>query len=317
MNSNLFTKWMIKGLVFILLVLITSTALLMLLPPPKLTFSRMFPSKNNLLESVIGPRVIVVGGSNVAWGQDSGKLAGLLNKAVINDGLISPFGMRVILNILIPYVHSGDIVVISPEYNHFFSNDLEGDDASLAALIDIYPQALQSFNTPQLFRLPDIYISMVGGKFQGLINYLLPNADEWKFNRFGDAIYPPGSANTNDTSLYYYAFISKGQVYNPNVVDVFNRFASQARAKGATVVMVYPPARMNNCILTTQALFTNLDTYLRNHLEFPILDHPLDSCFADEYFYNSEYHLSSDGRQLRTLQLAKLLINQGIVKVNH
>ena len=103
------------------------------------------------------------------------------------------------------------------------------------------------------------------------------------------------------------AVIQQDSIYNLAAIDVINRFAAQAMAKGATVLFVYPAVRMTNC-LATGARLEQFDTYLRSHLEFPVLSHPRDSCLADEYFYDSQFHLNMDGRRLRTLQLAQWLI---------
>jgi len=302
---------MSKGLIFISIFIVTTGILLGYLSTPGLSFYRMFEAKDKLLISTLGPRVITVGGSNVIFGQDSERLSLLLGKAVIDDGLAAPFGMRVTLNNLAPYVHSGDIVVISPEYLNFFDDGLEGDNYYLALLLDAFPKAVGSFELPQYIRLPDIYIMMVRGKFQALFtnSSKTPQAE---FNRFGDQIIPPGTVNS--PNIPSDSFISDNQVFNPAAVGVFNRFARQVKAKGAMVVMVYPSARMTNC-WTTENSFKQLDTTLRNHLEFPILDHPFDSCFADNLFFNTYYHLDNDGRELRTQQLAELLIDQGVVKV--
>jgi hypothetical protein len=309
MRRSLFTRWLIKGSIFIGLVVVISTALLLLLPNYEYSF---IPIKNKLLQSTPGSRVIVVGGSNVLYGQDSEQLAVLLQRPVINDGLIAPLGLRVILNSLAPLVHPGDVIVISPEYENFYTG-LEGDNNYLARLLLVEPQAVDAFEAPQLVQLPDIYIKMVRAKFQGVVNYFF-SPSKVEVNRFGDAIIPPGELSLpkiSDSSLV----IAGGQSYDPATIDVLNRFARQAKAKGATVVLVYPVARMTNYV-ATPINFEQFDRYLRDHLEFPVLDRPIDSCFADEYFYNSLYHLNIQGRQLHTRQLAEFLVSQGIVEIN-
>jgi len=307
MNRGLFTRWVIKGSIFIFLVMITTAAILVLLPAQDLTF---IPDKIKLLESTPGPRVIVIGGSNVLFGQDSEQLSGKVKMPVINDGLIFPLGMRVILNSLVPFIHSGDIVVISPEYGLSLV-DLEGNGEFLAQLLNIYPQAIQSFELPQYIQLPDIYIMMVRFKLQYLFNYdLSPSRED--LNRYGDVIIPPGKLA--QLVLPDLPIVNADQSYHQATAEAFNRFARRAEAKGATVVMVYPATRMVNCLPAKDQL-DQLDNYFRDHLEFPVLNHPFDSCYAEKYIYDSYYHLNMEGRSLRTLQLAELLIDQDIVKV--
>jgi hypothetical protein len=211
-------------------------------------------------------------------------------------------------------------VVLSPEYETFFGDSLEGGNAILADLLDVYPQAVQSFDFSQFVRLPNIFMEVLQSRFIRLANLWISPANGENpiysragFNRYGDMISHLGKPNVSNIDGS--AYIKVSDSYNLTVIDVFNRFARQAKAKGATVVLIYPPSRMTNYI-NTQGRLEQLDTYLRKHLEFPILSHPIDSCFADKYFYDTAYHLNADGRQMRTLQLAEVLIKQGVVIVN-
>jgi len=106
-------------------------------------------------------------------------------------------------------------------------------------------------------------------------------------------------------------YISENDTFNPTSIWVINRFAKQAKDKGAMVYFIFPAARHSNCI-ATQSNFYELDRLLREKIDVPILSHPTESCFADKLFFNHRYHLNAEGRQLFTLFLASKLINQGI-----
>jgi hypothetical protein len=317
--QNLFIRWLFKGWVFAFFIVASSTILLVFLPANPSSYLSAILDKHELLKLTPGHRVIMVGGSNIAFSLDSERLISLLDKPVINDGLHAGLGMRFILNDLVPFLHSGDAVVLSPEYSTFFNDALEGNDLTMALLLEVYPQAVQSFEAPQYVRLLDFYITMLRARVLRLANILIytseikdPIYNRAAFNRYGDVIAHIGKQSV--LKIENSAYISASTSYNMTVIDVFNRFARQASVKDAKVFLVFPASRKTNCI-ATKSRFEQLENYLRKHLDFPVLSHPLDSCLDDVFFFDSRYHLNKEGRQLRTLQLAELLINNGLGNV--
>jgi hypothetical protein len=108
---------------FFVAVLIFATLLVgvMCLPPRPARTSYLASAidKVKMLKTVPGPRLILIGGSNLAFGIDSAYLQNRLQMPVINMGVHIAFGLRYMLNQARPYLRSGDIVVIVPEYEHF------------------------------------------------------------------------------------------------------------------------------------------------------------------------------------------------------
>lgn len=316
MQSFTIKQIIIKGLAFIILIVTTFVGIHFLLPAEQNSYLAALIDKHTLLESTPGARVIMAGGSNIAFGLDSERLACLINKPVINDGLHGELGIRFILNDLTPFLHSGDLVILIPEYTHFYSDYLEGDSLTLSQLLDIFPQAVQSLEISQFYRILGSYIPILRSK---IVRWISPSIEEDPiynrsgFNHYGDVISHLGKpSNPNITSATY---IREKASLNLNAIIVFNRFARQAKSKGAMVYLVYPASRNTNC-LATGSRFENLDNYLRSQLDFPILSHPGDSCIDDDFFFNTAYHLNAAGRQLRTSELANLLVNQGVIKVD-
>jgi hypothetical protein len=76
-----------------------------------------------LLKNTPGPRIILVGGSNVSFGIDAELMQRTLGIPVINDGLHAGLGLSP-LRELQDYLRDGDVVIISLEYQLFSSKDI-------------------------------------------------------------------------------------------------------------------------------------------------------------------------------------------------
>lgn len=83
-------------------------------------YLQAYKLKCELLENTPGPRLIFVGGSNLAFGINSKRIADSLGINVINTGLHAGVGIKFMLDDVSQYVRVGDILIIAPEYNHFY-----------------------------------------------------------------------------------------------------------------------------------------------------------------------------------------------------
>ncbi len=92
--------------------------------------------KHKLLSTTPSPRLILVGGSNVAFGFDSEYLSRVLKLPVINMALHGGLGLRFALNEVAPYIRKNDLIVVAPEYPQF---DDPNGDLTLLQLLSVYP----------------------------------------------------------------------------------------------------------------------------------------------------------------------------------
>src|SRR5688572_3873186 len=70
--------------------------------------------KHQLLQKKDPPRLILAGGSNVAFGFNSKRIADSLNINVINTAIHAGYGLKYIIDDLKPFLKQGDIVILSP-----------------------------------------------------------------------------------------------------------------------------------------------------------------------------------------------------------
>lgn len=78
--------------------------------------------------------VVLLGGSNVAFGYDSELLADSIGMPVVNAGLHASVGLKYIIDDCFQRLKRGDILVLSPEYGHFFG-DMAYGEAPMADLV--------------------------------------------------------------------------------------------------------------------------------------------------------------------------------------
>ena len=106
-------------IVLLLLLPIAATAAVGFLVPAQfeMTFLGEFDNKVERLQNTDGPKVILVGGSSVAFGVDAELLEQTLGMPVINFGLYATLGTKTMLDYSKSGIDEGDIIVIAPEMN--------------------------------------------------------------------------------------------------------------------------------------------------------------------------------------------------------
>ena len=92
-------------------------ALYAFLSPPQYdnTFVGALDKKLDRLHSVEGEKIVVIGGSSVAFGLDSALMEKYTGMPVVNFGLYAALGTKLMLDLSKSGIGEGDIVIISPE----------------------------------------------------------------------------------------------------------------------------------------------------------------------------------------------------------
>ncbi len=266
--------------------------------------------KHNSLSSTSGPRLIAIGGSNVAYGFDSERLAAIINRPVINMGLHAYLGLKFMLSDLFPYIHAGDIILIIPEYLQFYNYYFEGYGYKLAELLDTYPEGIWSLDAHQIINMQKDYAPLLRSKILRSFSSLEINPlyNRQLFNEYGDI--KKEIKSTSRATIIDIPYVNESDWFNGNAAIFLNNFNKKVMAKGARVFLLYPAGRMTNCQLSGSRL-DNLDKELREVLDFPILLNPSLTCIDDIYFMDTEYHMSNEGTELRMNLIGNLLISNG------
>ena len=120
-------RYLYKVLIFLMLFAAVIVTLASVLPYNKDGYLREQAVKMAMIDDASRkPAIVILGGSNVAFGYDSKVLEEKTGMTVINAGLHAGLGLRFMMADCLPRLKKGDILVFSPEYEHFFSHYCDG-----------------------------------------------------------------------------------------------------------------------------------------------------------------------------------------------
>lgn len=80
-------------------------------------------AKINRLDTMSQPRLVIIGGSNAAFGFDSKRLEDSLRVNVANTALQASVGLKFMVDVAAGHLRAGDLVMIMPEYSQFRNDD--------------------------------------------------------------------------------------------------------------------------------------------------------------------------------------------------
>ena len=290
--------------------------------PPKLNkeaYLMSFFDKQVLLKQRASPRIIFIGGSNVAFGIDSSLVKRTLHKNVINDGTQMGFGLSFMLNSVKKYLLADDVIVIIPEYEYFFCQACV--DRSVAGLLSVRPNIISSVPFDQLGQLLLSVRSRLYHKCIFILNklarkiLLINESSEslkkplWRreaFNADGDIANFLDKPCIPQNGFWLPIYINQPGSYDPTAIKIINEFARSVTPRGIKVFFCFPYINTSFYSACKPAL-EELNVKLLSQLEVPSLGNVNTCVWPDEYFYDSRYHLLTCYKQLRTkLMLSEL-----------
>ena len=112
-------KFILRFLLFVFAYIVLNSVLLFVIPKDNNAYLCEYNKKVHLLKTIPQPRMIFVGGSNIAFGIDSKIISDSLNVNVVDFGLHGGIGIRIPFEDCLNYVHKGDIVIAQFEYEQF------------------------------------------------------------------------------------------------------------------------------------------------------------------------------------------------------
>jgi hypothetical protein len=264
--------------------------------------------KENLLHSTPSPKVVFVGGSNVAEGIDSPLVEEKLGMPVVNMGLHGGLGLRFDLNQVKPYVRAGDLIIVSPEYQSFV--DLVDGDETILDVLYLYPEAARYLEPVQFIKLLGRVPASLQVQFEGLLtDWIMPQADpiysRESFNRNGDEVGHLNRPSTIDLTGKN-LFGSTPLAVDDESMRLLNEFDAYAREKGAHVLLTFPPIPSTQ-YTENKEIILQVCQKLRDESTVQVLGSPVDDAFPIDYFFDTLYHLNSRGREERTAKIIDFL----------
>ncbi|MEP7310596.1 MAG: hypothetical protein ABJA98_34270 [Acidobacteriota bacterium] len=275
--------------------------------------------KHELLVAPGQNRLIVVGGSNVAFSVDSTTLERALVRPTINMGLHGDVGLAHMVHEVEDGARAGDFVVLIPEYEQFYGDVLNG--ALPAAEVVQYDwSALRYFSSWRQWRnLATNSRTITSAATFALLDQAkgrllrLPRENREvttvyrsdAFDSHGDMVAHLG-LESDPRRILASTVRAEGE-FNEEAVDVTVRCAEALAKRGATFVIVFPA-------ISAGYWAVNQDLAKQVATRFPVglvLRMPQDSVLDDGWFFDSVYHLNRKGRAVRAGQLVEVLLAKG------
>ena len=254
--------------------------------------------KEKRLSELKSPRLIFVGGSNLALGLDSKKVSDSLHLNIANMGVHAGLGLTFLLNETKAFIKKGDVIVLSIEYGL----TLVGEKKLLMQLIDLNPNASQYIDG----NLND-KLTLIDINWQRCLRSLFakPNETVYKrdgFSKDGDMIAHLNLAQANHL-MDMNALVFRNYT---DEINAINQFISFAVNKEAKVYFAFPPYTESQ-YKRNKSVIEKYQTQYKTELSCPIINTPQTFIFPDSNFYDSGYHLDKNGREKRTQIMISLL----------
>jgi hypothetical protein len=213
-------------------------------------------------------------------------------------------------------MHPGDVVIIIPEYMHFFL-DGNGSETLVQALITV-PQAVGTLSTFGQYitiirNIPPVQADAVQHMVEDwFVNGCFhcpelvdPVYQRNAFNIYGDISrgLARGRREVSDRPLWNSSVATAQE--NPltrEMVQMLNVFNQQAVFQGAQAYLSFPAARSIN-FRVSESRILDLYQFLQTELQIPMINSPEENILPAELFFDTFYHVNDRGRDLRTSML--------------
>ena len=299
-----------RSLLFILLVFLLLVTTIYGIPDGN-DYAKAIIDKHNLLNRAPSPRIIFVGGSNLAFSLDSKSVQDQLHYNVVNMGMNAFIGLRFMFGEVRSQVRAGDVVVLCLEYDKYFES-VDGDPKDIFALAKVYPRAMTFLESPgQYFGVLKTIPFAASYKVMNLLRTTLTRPDlmgrkstdlqnrverRSAFNQFGDVV---AHLEINETYVLGDDRDLSGKTVSKDAIRLINDFHSEAIARGARLVVMYSPIARSYYEIQ-RGNIDALHTLLSESVECPIVGSPEDFVYPDSCFFDSVYHTNRVGRPMRT-----------------
>lgn len=252
--------------------------------------------KDSLLIFTKSPRIIFVGGSNSSFGINSKMIKDSLNMNPINTGIHASIGLQYMLKNTLQYVKKGDVVVLIPEYSHFFNDYNCGSEELMRMVFDVNISKINNLNVYQLINIVPFIPKYALSKFNPMEYFNVSESDVYgvnSFNKYGDAIGHYGKVREKFTP--YKKYINP---YNPIVIKKIKEFQREVEKRDAILLVSYPAFQdisFLNCLDNIKRVNKEYEIN-----KFSILGNPKKYMIPNTMMFNTPYHLSKLGVDYRT-----------------
>ncbi len=278
-------------------------------------FDLVYRTTTNIAQSFSQPKLVVVAGSNAAFGVRCQLIYEEMGIACVNGGTHAGLGIDYLLYKARRWIKPGDIVLLPLEYNHYVADGKPTDlliDYVFSHDSDYFYAT--DFGLKARLTLGMSFVRLAKGVMAKIKPLIPAEADalSQNRNRYGDFILNQASEITSEQRDKLNKFpplsIIKGSFSSTYGTNVIRAFVEWCKANQVKVIATYP-----NTIYFPEYeqemqsnFFISIQTFYQE-LGVPLLGHPQDFMYGTSNFFDTNYHLNDRGCQERTQQLIHLL----------
>lgn len=276
------------------------------------------PALYHRLADSAGKRIILVGGSNVAFGVDVGLLEHMLAQygyeyTVCPLGLYAAVGTSAMVELAQGQLREGDVMILIPEPTSETLSTYFGASAYWKCAEEA-PELLAAVSAAKRSALAGNYISYLQERASICLSGQFPHGEEayaksafeengnMSFRREGNVM----TLGWDTGAPVDLAAVS----ISPDFAQQVNDCCEIARERGAAIYFSFSP--MNRSAITGDSE-TGAAAYFNTCMDAfdcPIISDPNRYILDSGWFYDSNFHLNSAGAVLRTCLLAEDLLAQ-------
>lgn len=280
------------------------------------SYYAQLPALYERLYETEGKKLVLIGGSNVAFGTDTELLEETLaaqgyDYTVCPFGLYAAVGTNAMLDLAQDALSDGDIVVLAIEPTSETLSTYFGATAFWKCC-ESTPEMLAHLSKDKLSSMAGNYIPYLQERFAVRASGNLPAADgvyaKASFDENGNMTYDR-AGNTMTLGFDTATPVDLGAVsIAPDFAEQFNEFCAQAQRVGAQVFFSFSP--VNRSALVDKTDLQGYFDLCNQTFNCPVISDPGDYVLESGWFYDNNFHLNSAGAIVRTYRLAQDLLAQ-------
>ena len=280
------------------------------------SYYAQLPELYHRLYETEGQKLVIIGGSNVAFGVDTALLNDLLTAhgfdlTVCPFGLYAAVGTSAMLDLAEDALSEGDIVVLAIEPTSDTMSTYFGATAFWKCCEET-PEMLLRLSKDKQNAMAGNYIPYLQERFSIRISGSVPVSDgvyaKASFDETGNMVYQRAG---NVMALGF----DTSEPVDLNRVTIaadfaqqVNDFCASARSKGAQVYLSFSP--VNRSALSEDSDLQSWFDLCNQTFDCPVISDPVDYVLDSGWFYDNNFHLNSSGTVIRTHLLAQDLLAQ-------
>lgn len=256
--------------------------------------------KMNRLKIIEEPKIVLVGNSNLSFGIQSELIEEELNMPVVNMGFHGGVGNAFHENMIKGYVNESDIVVIC---HTSYSDD--GNVENYLIALESIDDDLRLWNLVDKKEWWSLIKAIPTSINRGMQRKTGKDIDygvyaRESFNRYGDNV----AIRCVGEQVIDWSEGVPVPMVNDICVNRLNELNKYIESQGATMLIAgYPIA--DGEYTPTKDNYEKFERELREKIDCPVISSVDDYYFSYNLFFDTYYHLTNEGAEIRTHQLIK------------